>query len=239
MSCSQATRSTNERSASVSMNMRLICSWTFCCANSGWPPCFSVLAHSAARSRRHRRRCRAPLAAELEIAEQIAAGGVAAAAAGLAHAAVDVADHVGVRHARVLEDHFAVLIEAPAALVEHLADAEAGRVARHQEQGGALLGRHGRIGARVDEEQLADRRVGDEGLLAVEDPFVALALGAQLEPGLRIVGRRHAVVGAGARLGDALAEHERCRRRRRPAGSAASAPRCRTPRSDGSTSSSG
>ena len=65
-----------------------------------------------------------------------------------------------------------------------------------------------RIGARVDEEQLADRRVGDEAFLAVEDPFVAMALGAQLEARLRVVGRRQPVVGAGARLGDALAEQE-------------------------------
>ena len=122
--------------------------------------------------------------AQFEIAENIAAGGVAAAPAGLFHRAADLADDVGVRHARVLEDHLAVLVEAPAALVEHLADAEAGRVARHQEHGGALLERHARIGARVDEEQLADRRVGDEGLLAVEDPFVAVTLGLQLQPGL-------------------------------------------------------
>ncbi len=144
---------------------------------------------------------------KLEVAEQIAAGGVAAGAAGLAHRAAHVADHIGMRHPRVLEDHLAVLVEAPAALVEHLADAEAGRVAWHQEHGGALSGRHAGVGARVDEEQLADRRVGDERLLAVEDPFIALALGAQLQPGLGIVAR-HAVVGTGARLGDALAEHE-------------------------------
>jgi hypothetical protein len=111
-----------------------------------------------------------------------------------------------VRHTRVLEDHLAVLVEAPAALVEHLADAEAGRVAVHEEQRRALLGRHGRIGAHVDEEQLADRRVGDEGLLAVQNPLVALALAAQLDAALRIVDR-HAIVGAGTRLGDALAKH--------------------------------
>ena len=64
------------------------------------------------------------------------------------------------------------------------------------------------IGARVDEEQLADAGVGDEALLAVEDPFVAVALRAQLEAGLGIVRRRQAVVGAGARLADAFAEEE-------------------------------
>ena len=136
---------------------------------------------------------------ELEVAEQIAAGAVAGLI-GLHVGAVDLADHVGVRHARVLEDHLAVLVEAPAALVEHLADAEARRVARHQEHGGALLERRVRVGARVDEEQLADAGVGDEAFLAVEDPVVAVALGAQLQAGLGIVRRRQAVVGAGVRL---------------------------------------
>ena len=36
-----------------------------------------------------------------------------------------LADHVGVRHARVLEDQFRVLVETPAAFVEDLADAHA------------------------------------------------------------------------------------------------------------------
>src|SRR5580704_9366548 len=147
--------------------------------------------------------------AKFEIAENIAAGGVVAAAAGLAHAAVDLADDVGMRHAGVLENHFAVLIETPAALIEHLADAEPRRIPRHQKQSGALLKRNRRIGARVDEEQLAYRRIGDETLLAVEDPLVAFALGAKLQPGLRIVGRRQTVVGAGARFGYSLAEQKR------------------------------
>jgi len=34
------------------------------------------------------------------------------------------------------------------------------------------------VGARVDEEQLADAGIGDEAFLAVEDPFVAVALRA-------------------------------------------------------------
>ena len=47
---------------------------------------------------------------------------------------------------------------------------------RHQEHGGALPKRRIRIGARIDEEQLADAGIGDEALLAIEDPFVAVAL---------------------------------------------------------------
>ena len=119
-----------------------------------------------------------------------------------------MADHVGVRHAGVLEDHLAVPIEPPAALVEHLADAKARRVALDQEHGGALAERGVGIGARVDEEQLADRGVGDEAFFAVQDPFVALAFGAELQARLRRVLRRHAVVGAGGRLGDAFAEQK-------------------------------
>src|SRR5476649_1729006 len=71
------------------------------------------------------------VSAEFQIAEQVAAGGVAAAAAGLANAAVDFANNVGVRHAGVLEDHLAVLVETPATIIEDLADAETRRVARH------------------------------------------------------------------------------------------------------------
>jgi hypothetical protein len=72
------------------------------------------------------------IGAKLEVAENIAAGGVIAAATRLLHPAIDLADDIGMRHPRVFENHLAVLIEAPTALVEHLADAEAGRVARHQ-----------------------------------------------------------------------------------------------------------
>ena len=38
----------------------------------------------------------------------------------------------------------------------------------------------------VEEEQLAHRRVCDKGLLAVEDPLVAVALALELQPGLGI-----------------------------------------------------
>ena len=72
---------------------------------------------------------------------------------------------------------------------------------------GALPQRGVRIGARVDEEQLADAGIGDEAFLAVEDPVVAVALRPQLQPGLGVV-RRQAVVGARARLADPLAEQE-------------------------------
>ena len=155
------------------------------------------------------------IGAEFEIAENIAAGRVAALPARLAHGAIDVTDDVGMRHTRVLEDHFAVLIKSPAALVEHLADAKARRVARHQEHGRALLERSRRIGPCVDEEQFADRRVGDEALFAVENPFVALAFGAKFQAGFRVVGRWQAVVGAGARLRNPLAEQKAYRRRQR------------------------
>src|SRR5208283_3743017 len=58
------------------------------------------------------------IGAELEVTKDIAAGGVIAATARLLHAAIDLADNIGVRHAGILENHLAVLIEAPAALVE-------------------------------------------------------------------------------------------------------------------------
>src|SRR5262249_58883716 len=48
---------------------------------------------------------------------------------------------------------------------------------------------------------------GDEALLAVEDPFVAVAFRPELETGLGIVGRQP-VVGARARLADPLAEQK-------------------------------
>src|SRR5262249_28808469 len=140
--------------------------------------------------------------------ERAPASSVAAGAAGLVDCAVDLADHVGVRHPCVLEDHLAILIEPPAALVEHLADAEAGRVARHQEHGDTLLERDSWISTRVDEEQLANRGVSNESLLPVKDPLVALAFGLQPQARLGIVDWRQAIVGARARLGNALAKHE-------------------------------
>src|SRR5215468_8238937 len=198
-SCSQATRITKARSASVSMCMRLSLSWMSCWSNSSRPPWRALLAGAVAYAKR--------VGGELEIAEQAAAGGVAALAAALLHGAADVADDVVVRHPRVLEDQLGVLVEAPAALVEHLSDAEAGRVARHHEHRGALAQRDIGIGAHVEEEQLSHAAVGDEAFLAVEDPFVAVALAAQLQAGLGIVVGRQPVVGTGARLADALAQH--------------------------------
>ena len=180
MSCSQATRSTNERKASVNMCMRLILKLNELLLEQ-ISPTLLVDPRIAQRGMAGIVADAERVGTEFEVAENIAAGGVAAAAAaGLAHAAVDLADDIGMRHVRVLENHFAVLIETPATLVEHLADAETGRVARHQEQGGALLERHSRIGARIDEEQLADRCIGDEALLAIKNRLIAFAFGAKL-----------------------------------------------------------
>ena len=127
---------------------------------------------------------------------------------GLHIGAVYRPDHIGVWHAGVVENHFAVLVEAPAALVEDFADAHARRVARHQEHRGALPQRRVRVSARVNKKQLADAGIGDEAFLAVEDPVVAVAFRRELETGLGIVGRQP-IVGARARLADALAEQER------------------------------
>ena len=81
--------------------------------------------------------------------------------------AVDFTHHVGVRHARILKYQFGVLVEAPAALVEDLANAQPGRVDRNQKLGAALADADIRIGARIDEKQLRHRTVGDETFLAV------------------------------------------------------------------------
>src|SRR5262245_8878218 len=116
---------------------------------------------------------------ELEVAEQVASGPVAATA--LHVRVADRAHDVGVGHTRVLEDHLGVLVEAPAALVEYLADAESWGVARDHEHRGALPQRRIGVSACVDEEELAHARIGDEALLAVEEPFVAVALRPQLQ----------------------------------------------------------
>src|SRR5262249_46243280 len=55
--------------------------------------------------------------------------------------------------------------------------------------------------------QLADAGVGDEALLAVEDPFLAVTLRLELEAGLGVV-RRQPIVGPRTRLANALAEEE-------------------------------
>ena len=143
---------------------------------------------------------------KLEIAEDISSGTIAAAA--LHVRGVGLPDDVGVWHTGVLENHLAVLIEPPAALVEHLADAESGRIARHHEHGGAFAQGDVGVGARVDEKELPDGRVGDEAFLAVQDPLVAFAFRPELQAGFRIVRGRQAVVGAGVRLADALAEEK-------------------------------
>src|SRR6266852_1971904 len=64
-----------------------------------------------------------------------------------------------------------------------------------------------RIGADVEEEQLADVAVGDEGLFAVQDPLVAVPFRPQLDARLGFV-RRQTVVGTTTRRGDALSEHK-------------------------------
>jgi len=87
-------------------------------------------------------------------------------------------------NARVLEDHFAVLIEAPAVLLNTLPMRKpACRAA--QEHGGACPQRRVRAVRAVDERTaFADAGVGDEAFLAIEDPFVAVAFRPELEAAL-------------------------------------------------------
>src|SRR5450830_1537639 len=115
---------------------------------------------------------------ELEIPENIASRRVAGA---LSVGAVDLADDIGVRHACVLENHFRILVEAPAALVENLADPKTGSIAGHQKQRDTIAQTDMRVGPDVEEEQLANIAVGDEGFLAVQNPLVAVAFRAQFD----------------------------------------------------------
>ena len=121
--------------------------------------------------------------------------------------AVHRPDDIGVRDAGILEDHFGILIEAPAILVENLADAKARRIARDQKHGGAFPQGHIRIRPRVNEKEFPHAAIRDETFLAVENPFIAIAFGAKLQPGLGIIGRQ-AIVGTGTRFGDSFSEQE-------------------------------
>src|SRR5262249_20198367 len=117
------------------------------------------------------------------------------------HPAVDLAQQVRVRHARVLEEELGVLVEAPAALVEYFSDAQSRCIAGHGEYAGAGTHGSGGIGTHVGEDQLADVRVGDVALAAVQYPLVAAPLRSELQTRARIVGGRQSVVGAGVGLG--------------------------------------
>ena len=67
---------TNERSASVSMCIRLSLSWMSCCSNRGLPPCL----RGAGMRQRHLAGVVADaerVGGKLEVAEQVAAGAVA------------------------------------------------------------------------------------------------------------------------------------------------------------------
>src|SRR5439155_22094243 len=88
-----------------------------------------------------------------------------------------LAEAVLLRHAAVLEDKLARRGGADAELVLLLADREAGEVALDQERGDSLVAG---VGVRVgkDDEEAGLVRVRDPQLLAVEDPVIALVLGA-------------------------------------------------------------
>src|SRR5665811_1491004 len=72
---------------------------------------------------------------ELEISENISSRRIAGA---FPVGAVYLANDVGVRHERVLENHFRILVEAPATLVENLANPETRSIAGYQEQGDTI-----------------------------------------------------------------------------------------------------
>jgi hypothetical protein len=122
---------------------------------------------------------------------------------------VHFAHEIRMRHARVLEDELRVLVEAPAALVEDLSDAHTRRVDRDEERRAAFLLPHIGIGARIHEEEARDRAVRNKAFLAIENPFVALAFGAQSPAGFGILFGRQPVIGAGVGLGARLPQEKR------------------------------
>src|SRR5205823_4090292 len=93
--------------------------------------------------------------------------------------AVHLTDDIRVRHTCVLEYELAILVETPAALVEHFSDPKARCVARDHEHRAAFTNTHVRIRSRIDEKQLRDAAVRNEELGAVEYPLVSPALGFQ------------------------------------------------------------
>ena len=139
---------------------------------------------------------------ELEVAER------RGSRAAQVESAVHLAHHVGVGHAGVLEDQLRVLVEAPAALVEHLAHPHAGRIDRHQELGGALFLADVRVGPRAHKKHLRHAAVRNEALLPVEDPLVALALRLEFPAGLGIVLGRQTMVRSGIGLGAGVAQQK-------------------------------
>ena len=98
--------------------------------------------------------------------------------------AVHFADHIGMRHAAVLEDELRILIEAPATLVEHFADAQSRRIRRARETSRGLLNGCVRIGPRQHEKELRYAAVRDEALVAVQHPMVAVASAFSFNPDL-------------------------------------------------------
>ena len=115
-------------------------------------------------------------------------------------AVVDAADGGVDRHPHVGEEH----------LVEHGAsgelaqrpDLDAGLVHVDREVGDALVLGHVGIGAGEQHAEVGPVAARGPHLLAVDDPLVAVELGAGVEPG---------EVGAGARLAEQLAPGDACR----------------------------
>uniref|UniRef100_A0A0N4Z3R7 DUF6285 domain-containing protein n=1 Tax=Parastrongyloides trichosuri TaxID=131310 RepID=A0A0N4Z3R7_PARTI len=90
--------------------------------------------------------------------------------------ALGSADQVRRRDAHVLEEQLGGVLRVAAHLVEVPAPGEAGAVALHRNQGDAA--RAVVRGAAHHQDQVRRLAVGDEGLLAVQHPFVALKPGA-------------------------------------------------------------
>jgi hypothetical protein len=100
-------------------------------------------------------------------------------------------------HAAVLQQHLGGVGGADAELALLLALAQAGGAGRDHEAGLAAMA-EGRVDGGHDHVDAGDAAVGDEDLLAVQDPVVAVADGPGAEAG---------DVGAGARLGDRERAH--------------------------------
>ena len=127
-----------------------------------------------------------------------------------------LADHVGGRHARAVEQHLAELAGDP---VDHLERTllDAGLVHRHRERGDALVLRHVGIGAGEQQAPVGDVGVAGPDLVPVDDVLVAVAHRARAQ-------RRE--VGAGVGFAEALAPAVAPADQRR-AGSGRRSRRCR------------